>query len=198
MVRKMKIESIYKDEEIEEAPALEELEVSESESEHENPEVTPEKENKEEIIYNTKSKNKYLDMPTTEKTLEQVQCNLCSKFMSAKNLRYSHPKYCLQRDMLEKPEEIPIPKMNIKNMENIKNKIILPVKSKNVKKIKTKKVIIKEDSSSEEEEQIIQKPEITKPALIRTISHHETFHNQMKERNEVRNLKYKNLLENAF
>ena len=44
-----------------------------------------------------------------------------------------------------------------------------------------------EDSSSEEE--IIAKPEIVKPTIVKTISHQETFHTQMKERNEMINAK---------
>ena len=45
-----------------------------------------------------KGKNKMLnDMPTTEKVLTQVQCKACNKYMSAKNLKYSHAAYCLKR-----------------------------------------------------------------------------------------------------
>ena len=37
-------------------------------------------------------------MPTTSKILEQVGCQACGKFMSAKNLRYAHPKYFTERN----------------------------------------------------------------------------------------------------
>ena len=69
------------------------------------------------------------DMPTTPKILQQVECQACSKRMSAKNLMYSHPKYCTAREQEEEPEDIPIPKMEIRNDAKIKNKESLPVKN---------------------------------------------------------------------
>ncbi len=76
------------------------------------------------------------DMPTTPKILQQVECQACSKMMSAKNLMYSHPKYCTAREREEQPEEIPIPKMEIINDAKIKNKESLPVKKHTVKRTK--------------------------------------------------------------
>ena len=64
-----------------------------------------------------KNKTKGIDMPITKKTLEQVQCNACLKYMSEKNLRYSHPKYCLERSTIDTPSEIPIPNLKVKNDE---------------------------------------------------------------------------------
>ena len=75
-----------------------------------------------------KSKTKGITMPITEKTLQQVQCSACGKYMSQSNLRYSHPKYCVERNTIETPTNIPIPNIKVKNDEAIKNKIILPVK----------------------------------------------------------------------
>ena len=60
------------------------------------------------------------DMPTTPKILQQAECQACAKKMSAKNLMYSHPKYCTAREREEQPEEIPIPKMEIINDAKIK------------------------------------------------------------------------------
>ena len=37
-----------------------------------------------------KVKTMLSNMPTTEKVISQVQCQACSKAMSAKNLKYSH------------------------------------------------------------------------------------------------------------
>ena len=84
-----------------------------------------------------KNKTKGIDMPITKKVLEQVQCSACLKYMSEKNLRYSHPKYCLERTIIDTPIEIPIPKLKVKNDESIQNKIVLPVKSVTMKRTRT-------------------------------------------------------------
>ena len=64
------------------------------------------------------------DMPTTEKVLSQVQCQACNKCMSAKNLKYSHAKFCIKREQdIEKPKAIPVPKKIIPKLKKI-----LPVK----------------------------------------------------------------------
>ena len=52
----------------------------------------------------TKKKKQVLDMPTTNKIIEQVQCLSCGKSMSAKNLKYSHAKYCMERNAEPQPE----------------------------------------------------------------------------------------------
>ncbi len=45
---------------------------------------------------------------TSTKILEQVQCEACKKYMSAKNLRYSHAKFCTAvREEL--PQALPVP-----------------------------------------------------------------------------------------
>ena len=38
------------------------------------------------------------DMQTTEKVISQVQCQACNKYMSAKNLKYSHAKFFIKRE----------------------------------------------------------------------------------------------------
>jgi hypothetical protein len=48
--------------------------------------------------------------------------------MSAKNLRYAHGRYCTERNQEQKPEEIPIPQIEIKNVPKIKDRKTLPVK----------------------------------------------------------------------
>ena len=78
-----------------------------------------------------------LNMPTTPKILQQVECQACSKQMCAKNLKYSHAKYCTAREREEQPEDIPIPKMEIKNDAQIKNKESLPVKKHKLKRTQT-------------------------------------------------------------
>ena len=78
---------------------------------------------------NTKSKSKrVLDMPTTNKILEQVECQARGRKMSAKNIKYSHSKYCTERNQEQQPEEIPMPKIEIKNNGKIKEKQSLPIK----------------------------------------------------------------------
>ena len=69
-----------------------------------------------------------LDMPTTTKVPEQVSCQACGKCMSAKNLRYSHGRYCTKRNQEEKPQEIPIPQIEIKNAPQLKGLKNLPIK----------------------------------------------------------------------
>ena len=64
------------------------------------------------------------NMPTTEKVITQVQCQACGKSMSAKNLKYSHAKYCIKRvQELDKPKAIPVPKKIVPKLKKI-----LPVK----------------------------------------------------------------------
>jgi hypothetical protein len=48
--------------------------------------------------------------------------------MSAKNLKYAHGRYCTERNQETKPEEIPIPAIEIKNAPQIKDLKTLPVK----------------------------------------------------------------------
>ena len=52
----------------------------------------------------TRQTKDVLDMPTTDKVLQQVQCLACGKNMSAKNFRYSHSKSCPERATEEQPE----------------------------------------------------------------------------------------------
>ena len=129
MVRKINIVDVYVSEQEEEATQPNEQEQEEA-SEHDNtpePEVSAVEEV--EPSPKTKSKsNKMLDMPTTTKVLEQVSCQACGKCMSAKNLRYSHGRYCTERNQEEKPQEIPIPQIEIKNAPQIKGLKKLPVK----------------------------------------------------------------------
>ena len=50
-------------------------------------------------------------MTTTAQVISQVQCQACGNSMSANNLNYSHPDYCLKRvQEVEKPKAIPVPK----------------------------------------------------------------------------------------
>ena len=84
MTRKIKIEPVYNDDvddeveiknEVEEAIQEEVIEVEKEEIEKEE-EIEPKE-------INT-NKTKGIDMPITKKTIDQVQCNLCSKYMSSK------------------------------------------------------------------------------------------------------------------
>ena len=129
MVRHIKIVDVYASEE-EEATQPNEQEQEEA-SEHDNTPKEPKASAVEEVEPSPKTKsksNKMLDMPTTTKVLEQVSCQACGKCMSAKNLRYSHGRYCTERNQEEKPQEIPIPQIEIKNATQIKGLKKLPVK----------------------------------------------------------------------
>ena len=79
-------------------------------------------------VRQTKSKKKVLEMPTTNKIIEQVQCMSCGKSMSAKNLKYSHAKYCTERNAETQPEEIPVPQIEFKSTPSLKECKTLPVK----------------------------------------------------------------------
>jgi len=58
--------------------------------------------------------------------------------MSENNVRYSHPKYCLERYIIDTPSEIPIPKLNVTNDDAIKHKKnVLPAKSVTMKRTRT-------------------------------------------------------------
>ena len=114
----------------EEATQPNEQEPEES-SEHDNTPEEPEVSTVQEVEPSQKTKpnsNKILDMPTTTKVREQVSCQACGKCMSAKNLRYSHGRYCTERNQEEKPQEIPIPQIEIKNAPQLKGLKKLPVK----------------------------------------------------------------------
>ena len=126
-----------------------------------------------------KNKTTGIDMPITKKTLDQVQCSACLKYMSEKNLRYSHPKYCLARTIIDTPLEIPIPKLKVKNDEAIQNKIVLPVKSVTMKRTKTITVD-------------------TTPIIEKTLNQHEILKSQMEARIQIRKEKYNKLLFGAF
>ena len=111
--------------------------------------------------------------------------------MSEKNLRYSHPKYCLERTAIETPTEIPIPNIKVKNDEGLKNKNVLPVK--NIKLKRSKTVVIEEQPTIE------YKPSFEKPIVVEPILNaHDIFRNQINARIEVRKHRYNKLLEGAF
>ena len=71
-------------------------------------------------------------------------------------MRYGHPKYCLERTVIDTPTEIPIPKLKVKNDDAIKHKIVLPVKSVTMKRNKT--ITIDTTRNIEEHTPIIVQP----------------------------------------
>ena len=52
---------------------------------------------------------KPIDTKTTSKTVQQVSCQACGKYMSLKNLRYVHSRYCTARAPEEPPPKITAP-----------------------------------------------------------------------------------------
>ena len=133
--------------------------------------------------------NKYLDMPTTSKILQQVSCQACGKKMSAKVLRYSHSKYCSAREREEQPEVIPIPKMEIKSGEKLKEQTHLPVKNLKLKHSRPSKPTILEEKG-------------VKPTVAaippQTLEMDQSFTYTMKLKNDQRSAKYQTMLANAF
>ena len=71
---------------------------------------------------------KPIDVNTTSKTIEQVSCPACGKFMSVKNLRYAHQKYCTHRAQEEPPPEITTPDVELEEPPPEKNIKKAPVK----------------------------------------------------------------------
>ena len=133
-----------------------------------------------------------LDMDTTTKVLEQVSCQACGKSMSAKNLKYSHQKYCTERNKEEKPEEIPIPQIEIKNAPQIKNLKTLPVKSG---KAKAKAI----PEQIEEKEPASLAPEAPyKSQCTKHETPEEFWRNTMKALKDKKMAHYKYLCSNAF
>ena len=198
MVKQFKIEPVYKDEsddevevknEVEEPIAPVEIEAVVEQEESKDIEII-EHATPNEVI---KNKTKGIDMPITKKVLEQVQCTACLKYMSEKNLRYSHPKYCLESITIETPTEIPIPKLKIKNDDALKNKIILPVKNLKLKKAKSV-AIVNEKPVLE----IESKPIVVTPVVEKVLNAQDVFRSQMNDRIEVRKQNYNTLLEGAF
>ena len=86
---------------------------------------------------------KPIDMNTTSKTIEQVSCQACGKFMSVKNLRYAHKKYCTERAPEEPPPEITTPEVEIEE----------PPPEKTIKKAPVKRAKAKAKPQPNEEEQ---------------------------------------------
>jgi hypothetical protein len=136
------------------------------------------------------TKKPMLNMPTTQKVLQQVECQACKRKMSAKTLKYNHAPYCPAREREEKPEEIPIPRMEIKNGEHLKNTASLPVKRG---KLKRSKPITKEVLEEEA------KAPASTPALpVQPPQIEQSFHFQMRERLQQKEAKYQVMMSNAF
>jgi hypothetical protein len=87
------------------------------------------------------------NMTTTEKVITQVQCQACGKSMSAKNLKYSHAAYCINRvkEVSDKPKAIPVPKKIIPKLKKT-----LPVKG-----------VIQDDESDDVDAEFLQGQTLT-------------------------------------
>ncbi len=205
MVRKIKIVDVYTEPEANEEanheapptsdettneqandtdPTIEPM-IEANESEHEPP-PPPEPKSEEPA---KKPKNKILDMPTTPKILQQVECQACKRKMSAKVLRYSHAKYCTEREREEQPEAIPNPKLKIKNGEHLKEQTSLPAKNLKLKRTKAYTAPAEKEATPETDNRRLppQTPEIE-----------QTFQHKMKQRTQQKEAQYKNMMSNAF
>jgi hypothetical protein len=100
----------------------------EEEARQEQPEQSDDDEPPEITKTKSRTKKQVLDMPITNKIIEQVQCLSCVKSVSATTLKYSHAKYCTERNQEPQPEEIPVPQIEIKNAQTLKGRKSLPVK----------------------------------------------------------------------
>jgi hypothetical protein len=159
------------------------IEASESEYEPPPPPPPPEAKSDE------PAKKPMLNMPTTPKILQQVECQACGRKMSAKVLRYSHAKYCTEREKEEQPEAIPIPKLKIKNGEHLKEQTSLPVKNLKLKRTKAYTAPAEKEATPETDNRRLppQTPEIE-----------QTFQHKMKQRTQQKEAKYQIMMSNAF
>ena len=131
-------------------------------------------------------------MPTTNKVIEQVQCLSCGKSMSAKTLKYSHAKYCTERNAEPQPEEIPVPQIEFKSTPTLKQRKTLPVKRAKAKaKAKTE-----EYDADEVPPQPPAPPSREKP--VRPETPDQFWNNTVKNMKEKKMQQYKNLCSNAF
>ena len=138
-----------------------------------------------------------LDMPTTTKVLEQVSCQACGKCMSPKNLKYAHGRYCTERNKEEKPEEIPIPQIEIKNAPQIKDRKTLPVKRA---KGKPQQQPLQEQPPTHDPDEV--PPQTPKPQHRDQHEKHETpeefWRNTLKSMKEKKLAQYKSQCSNVF
>jgi hypothetical protein len=180
MVRKIKVVDVYSQEdEQEQEPETERVEeetplelknevIAEEEEEEEEQEPEPPK---------SRKKKQVIETPTTEKTVQQVQCSSCGKSMTAKSLRYSHAKYCTERS--QEPE--PAPKIEVKKAP--------------VKRSKTKP----REAPTYDADEV---PPPPPPPASRLREKHETpeqfWRNTVNNLREKKLSQYKSLLSNAF
>ena len=136
----------------------------------------------------TKKSMKILDMDTTSKVVEQVGCQACGKKMSAKNLKYAHLKYCTERNMEERPEEIPTPENPNKTPKT------LPVKRA---KAKAKADIADIVEITEEMLQSQAREAPYKGQVDITETPEQFWRRTMKDLKEKKKTQYKNLCSNA-
>ncbi len=193
MVRKIKVIDVYdiEPETNEEAnEPINDEQNAEQASEHDNQQVEPlteanaSTEQPNDLPTEKPNPKPMLNMPTTQKVLQQVECQACKRKMSAKTLNYNHAQYCTAREKEEHPEEIPIPKLEIKNGEHLKNTASLPVKKGKLKRSKPiPKAVFEEEATA---------PAPTLPPI------EQSFHNQRKERLQQKEAMYQNMMSNAF
>ena len=144
-------------------------------------------------------KKPMLNMPTTQKVLQQVECQACKRKMPAKTLKYKHAQYCTAREKEEHPEEIPIPKLEIKNGGHLKNTASLPVKKGKLKRSKpiTKEVFEGEATDPASTPAPPQQIDLSGAKLL-SKTEDQSFHFQMRERLQQKEAKYQVMMSNAF
>ena len=140
------------------------------------------------------------DTNTTSKTIEQVSCQACGKFMSAKNLRYAHKKYCTAQAPEEPPPEITTPEVQVEE----------PPPEKTTKKAPVKRAKAKAKPQANEEEQP-NKPTLENGGVLPSgieapykgqmdieESPEQFWRRTMREMKENKKSQHKNLCSNAF
>ena len=209
MVRQIKIVDVYEEEEVRETCNEEDDDDEDYDEivEEKSPEVDIEVEVELEVakeprtsqvkartsqveLRTAKSKKQILDMPTTNKIVEQVQCLSCGKSMSAKTLKYSHAKYCTKRNVETQPEEIPVPQIEFKSSPAIKERKTLPVKRAKAK--------AKTEEYDADEVPPQPPPPPSREKLVKPETPDQFWNNTLKNMKEKKMQQYKALCSNAF
>ena len=148
MVRKIKVIDVYEAEETTRANEDEQQEQANEPTEAKEPEAaidetSADTEEGAAAAAVEEPSPKPIDKNTTSKTIQQVSCQACGKYMSLKNLRYVHSRYCTARGPDEPPPKITTPEVQIEE----------PPPEKPIKKAPVKRAKAKAKPQPNEEEQ---------------------------------------------
>jgi hypothetical protein len=113
--------------------------------------------------------------------------------MSAKNLRYSHAKYCTERSQEPQPVEIPVPQIENKKAPALRDRNTLPVKRSKAKPQE-------EEAPTYDADEVPPppQPEPSRQPPEKRETPDQFWRNTMKNMREQKLSQYKSLCSNAF